>query len=250
MCPDARLRTFSVLLRICLDTSIGASTGAATALEDAIASLVAASTSDGFRNDIHEVMARTLQHVQDQDLHLRLVSMLPSFEPELAHLRQRLALSSLARCGRVTKQSGSLSTLSHIHEFLQEQTQFSIDPKTDFQALCTSVSLLDIGIGGGLRQDAQGQLLSDQDFNKGIDLIAQKLYEMFTSIRDTGRMNMHRTEAKQGLESLHARLIFGVRTKPQPKADLFGELPDGRSEAFLRKWMKPSKATDGTDDAN
>lgn len=57
-----------------------------------------------------------------------------------------------------------------------------------------------------------------------MDALADRIRKIFTAIEDSGVSHLKRTLAKEGLEALHYRVLYSVRSKPPPKKPLFKEL--------------------------
>lgn len=132
----------------------------------------------------------------------------------------------------------SLSSLPSITRHLRT-SRFDIHQATDYATLSATISLLNIGLDDGdppplsstfsfledTATDSNNKQpdTSEAAFNEAVDRLAHRVHNMFTSIVDTGASHMTRTEAKDVLESFHARLVYAVRTKQKPKVTLFGD---------------------------
>lgn len=103
------------------------------------------------------------------------------------------------------------------------------------------MSILDIGINNA---NPPSNLEEQKQFNKEIDRLSRAVKDMFTRIVDAGTAHMKRTEAKDVMESLHARLEFAVRTTPKPKRDIFGDIRHEEGEVGIMKWVRPEKKTE------
>lgn len=116
----------------------------------------------------------------------------------------------------------------------------------DFANLSALTFLLDVAIDDGhppnpCTKDAE------KAFNASVDALADRIKSIFSAIEDSGASHMKRTEAKESLEALHYRLIYGVRTKPRPKKPLFGdkEMDEWmglfKSGALMERFLKVNK---------
>lgn len=140
------------------------------------------------------------------------------------------------------KASTDLLQLSAVIEHLS-QPSFHINSNTDYVQLAARISFLDVGIDHGL---APTDSLSEQDkanFDREVDRLARTIKTMFTSLVDSGASHMTRTEAKEVLQLLHYRLIYAVRTRPEPKSSVFRPLaasaddPGGPEASFMKKFL-------------
>lgn len=111
--------------------------------------------------------------------------------------------------------------LRTISEELQA-SRFTIRSDTDYSELAAVVGMLSIAIDRGDPPPAHSDEQQRACFNEGIDLIASRIGEIFTSIVDTGASHMKRTAAKEMLEAFHSKLLYAVRTKRKPKTMMFG----------------------------
>ena len=68
-------------------------------------------------------------------------------------------------------------------------------------------------------------------FDAQVDALADAVKALAARIVDTGASHMARTEAKEALQALHARLAYGVRTRPKPRKSIFA----GEDEAEERR---------------
>ena len=62
-----------------------------------------------------------------------------------------------------------------------------------------------------------------------------RIKKIFTSIEDSGVSHLKRTLAKEGLEALHYRVLYSVRSKPQPRRVGFQvELNENKSNKITK----------------
>lgn len=92
----------------------------------------------------------------------------------------------------------------------------------DYLELGAMTSLLNIVIDFGRTSPSFSDRESEIFFNADIDALSDRVKKIFSSIADTGASHLRRTEAKQGLEALHYRIVYSVRSKPPPKKQPFG----------------------------
>ncbi|KAI9817457.1 MAG: hypothetical protein M1827_001067 [Pycnora praestabilis] len=150
----------------------------------------------------------------------QLVKYLPPFSPRLHLLRRRLALAFFFDDSSYLGSPPDLVLqLSQVMERLQGPA-FDVTSDIDFTEFAATISILDIGLDNGMSVIALGEE-KEAAFNHEADLLAKKIKAMFTNILDSGASHMTRTEAKEVLERLHYRLIYGIRTKQKAKKGLF-----------------------------
>ena len=121
----------------------------------------------------------------------------------------------------------------------------------DFWALIALTSVLDTAIDSVTGRDGFPDRKAEAQFNQDVDVLADRIKAIFTSIQDSGASHLKRTEAKEGLQALHYRLIYGVRTKPRPKKSWFGSSEAGewdglkKSEAVMDRFLSLSRTKVG-----
>lgn len=87
----------------------------------------------------------------------------------------------------------------------------------DYGELGSIITLLNIAIDPGWTVLGFPSKDAEKAFNAEIDTLADRLKKIFTSIEDSGVSHLKRTLAKEGLEALHYRVLYSVRSKPQPR---------------------------------
>ena len=194
--------------------------------------------------------------VDDLELQSQLIRTLPTTSPSCCSLRQRLALSFFFKdpsyLSRDTT-SPLLPELSKIAHHLRSQPAFTIRHSMNFQHLAALMSLLDIGIDDGNRPDLSSDKFpsktnteTEKSFNKQVDDLSGAVRDMFSRIVDSGASHMSRTEAKEVMVALEARLQHAVRTRPRPKKSIFGtDSGAGSSEEskeLMKKYLKQKTA--------
>ena len=117
--------------------------------------------------------------------------------------------------------------------------------KLDYVALRARTHLLDVAISDGGTPPFFKTTSERASFNKSADTLADAIKKTFVRIADAGASHMSRTEAKDILHTLYYRLLFAVRTEPQPKKNIFdsgsGKLREGyeyREESKGQDFMK------------
>lgn len=95
---------------------------------------------------------------------------------------------------------------------------------------------------------------AETTYNESIDSLASRVKAIVASITDGGATHMKRNEAKEALEVLYYRLLYGVRSKPPQKKSVFGSTGGGegwddkadreRSSALMQNFLKGQKGID------
>jgi hypothetical protein len=125
----------------------------------------------------------------------------------------------------------------------------------DYIALRARTAILDIAISDGGKRASYADHADEQAFNKSVDRLADAIQTIETAISDPGASHMTRTEAKDDLRALHARLLYSVRTKVRPKRHIFDgkHLVDGeevrsqeRGQEFMQKFLGRKKESEKT----
>lgn len=94
----------------------------------------------------------------------------------------------------------------------------------DYGELGATIALLNIAIDTGWTGLGFPSKEAEKAFNADVDALADRIRKIFTTIEDSGVSHLKRTLAKEGLEALHYRVLYSVRSKPPPKKPLFKEL--------------------------
>lgn len=175
--------------------------------------------------------------------------------PDMAALKCRLANAFLFE--DLSPLDGALEhvvNLKRITSHLKKSKYFKVNRRAhpesgkpfDYARLLSFTSILDAAIGSGIAQGPFLDKKAEFDFNWVVDDLANRVKSIFTSIQDTGASHLKRTEAKEDLQALHYRLIYGVRTKPRPKKSLFTSqqieaINEEKSADLLHSWVCPNK---------
>ncbi|MCJ1459499.1 hypothetical protein MMC28_009878 [Mycoblastus sanguinarius] len=274
MSSGSRIHIVCTLCRLALDHSISNDPHAISAIEESFASLVESipdrdldhevgykpKAKQGKANENSDqfqvVLTTVLPSIADTTLRLQLLQSIPAYPYRLAFFRQQLALAFfLGDNPYFQRRAQELVNLRIIARHLH-QPQYIVNNTTDYAELAASISILSIGIDCGDPPSAPYTRDEETRFNSDVDLLAQRIKEMFTQIIDTSASSIRRTEAKEVLEGLHSRLMYAVRTKPKPKSMLFGNSTIGSAgdrgiiKAFLdgKKQSHLTTSTTITDD--
>lgn len=177
-------------------------------------------------------------------MRFQIIRCIPRTTARLHELRRRLALSSFfSDIGYASRPSYDHLDLWEITKRLNEQ-KFKISRDTDHHELAALISILDIAIDNG---QSTGSNLNDtvleSEFNTDVDELADRIKVIWSSINDGGASFMSRIDAKEVMEGLRNRLIYGVRTKLKPKQSIFDSVPDDiegvrKQSAMMSKYFK------------
>jgi len=139
-------------------------------------------------------------------------------------------------------------TLASVIALLKED-RFRIGRQTDYAQLAAEMHLLNLAVDDGShRPQEQGE----RAFNAEVDELTRQLKHIWGSINDAGVSFMSRTEAKSVIEWVQERLMYTVRTRPQPKQSIF-DTPDRedpslpRQQDYMRKFFRKEKPAAGMD---
>jgi hypothetical protein len=230
-----------ICCRLILDKQVVSDIATAKALRDCYSAAV-----DSFlRQEDPERNILLVQEVYRQieaypSFQQQLLSFLPSHTPRLHDFRRMLAImffySDISLCeGLPLSSPGNSSPLSSLLEKLQSPT-YKISPSTDYVLLTSRINLLDLIIDDGVPSDYSSAFTSSSStappkmtkehevaHNKAVDELAEAIKHIADNIRDTGLSFIGRAEAKNALERVRYRLMYGVRTKERRKLGIFDE---------------------------
>lgn len=198
--------------------------------------------------EISTNLTSTLQHVS---LRHRLIAAIPTVSARLQLFRRRLALAFFLDDPEILNSDidEPVQIPNRIVRRLRSHDLYDLNnPSIDYSHLSASISLLDIGIGGGFPSRlCNGQSKeAEARFNADVDNISDLVNGLFTRIVDSTASHMTRTEAKSVLEMLLTRLNYGVRTRPKPRRNTFaaalgkeGLRMDSEPQSyFMHKFLK------------
>ena len=182
--------------------------------------------------------------VEDTTLRFQILRCIPQTTSRVHELRRRLALAFFFN-NEVYSDSApqNIIDLSEVVKWL-DQPQFKIHKDTDYYELAALMSILDVAIDNGLSNETNITDIEDESaFNRQVDDLAARIYVMWSSINDAGASFMSRIDAKEVMESLRHRLLYGVRTRPKPKTSIFdsglAETKDMvKEKEFMNRFLK------------
>ncbi|MCJ1414895.1 hypothetical protein MMC32_001224 [Xylographa parallela] len=188
------------------------------------------------------ILSTAFSQLKDAQLRLQMLRCIPATTLRLSLLRRRLSVAFFfENPSYLTRQPPDLISIRNIIIQLRKP-EYSIGTNTDYVQLAANIAILDIGLDDGDPPDFVLDLDDEKRFNGKVDRLAEVVKGILSKIADAGASFMTRTEAKDGLEAFHNRLVYAVRTKPRPKDSHFGKsnIPagDGMSNGeFMSKFL-------------
>lgn len=159
--------------------------------------------------------------VQQSPFRLNLLKTMPLDTARTHLLRRRLALAFFFEDQTyLSRDADSLLDIRALTQAIRHK-KVVIDIDTDYVELAALISILDIGLDNGLSCSSPLTKQEEDDFNLNVDELAREIRAIFVQIKDTGASHMTRTEAKEVLNRVYYRVVFGVRTKRKPRKNLF-----------------------------
>lgn len=221
---------------------------------------------------ILRVTQNAFETIQEPELRARLLAHINPITPSVSLIRSRLALSFFLEDSSLLDASvaklfdlNRLSTRLQDRRFNFSRLKAQRGREADYGELAAFTTFLHIGICSGTASLAyssspssssplspndktKAKKAEEAQFNAAVDALARRLKAVFSSIEDSGASHLKRTETKESLEALYYRILYTVRTKPQPKKAFFDtggpEKWDGmdRSEAMMDRFVTSASA--------
>lgn len=108
----------------------------------------------------------------------------------------------------------------------------------DYGELSALTTLLDVAIEPAVPRNGLPSKAAEREYNADVDLLAERIKMIFTSIQGLGASHLKRAMAKSALETLRYRILYSVRSRPPPKVSLFGDVNDvGGSGTTMDRWV-------------
>jgi hypothetical protein len=194
---------------------------------------------------ICKIVSRTLK---DAELQSRLLEHIVPTNSWIATLRRRLALIFLTGDPHAELQpANGDSEVKRITNILRDP-RFDVKrhkrkglPEYDYGELRAVTTFLNSIIDSGWSETKFRDEDAEDEFNREVDLLAERVKKIFTAIEDSGASHLRRTLAKEALESLHYRIVYSVRSKPRPKKVLFGQYHPEKKSQNLLKYINKKK---------
>ncbi|KAL3449258.1 hypothetical protein BJX65DRAFT_273107 [Aspergillus insuetus] len=245
---DTRDRILDILLRLPLDSSLTRHSILCNKLERTITAVlegVSDEDADDLAIRICKIVSRTLK---DAELQSRLLEHIVPTNSWIATLRRRLAIIFLTGDPHAELQpANGDSEVKRITNILRDP-RFDVKRhkrkalhEYDYGELRAVTTLLNIIIDSGWSETKFCDEDAEDEFNREVDLLAERVKKIFTAIEDSGASHLRRTLAKEALESLHYRIVYSVRSKPRPKKVLFGQYHPEKKSQNLLKYINKNK---------
>ena len=169
------------------------------------------------------ILGTTFAQLNDPQLCLQMLRCIPATTSQLSLLRRRLSLAFFFDDPNyLAKKPPDLISFKKITAQLRKP-EYSIAIDTDYLELAAAIAILDIGLDDGDPPDFTLNIDLEKKFNEKVERLAEVIKSMISRIADAGASFITRTEAKDGLEAFHNRLVYAVRTKPRPIKMHFGK---------------------------
>jgi hypothetical protein len=250
---SANEKLLATLARLSLDARVMANARVSVAVEDGMSRLIEISAQKGNLAIARSFVADFGSCLTDPTLQAQLLRHILCTSFLAAQVRIQLAhrfLLGIASGSEAdpTSWSTHITTLTRFVDSGPFDTTFrSPSKRPDYKNMTALTYLFDIAIADGGRPASFDSRAKEVAFNRKVDQLADRIKSIFASIADTGASHMRRTEAKEALQALYYRLLFGVRTEPRPKKSVFGGR-DGeeyraeeRSKGFMTKFLARKK---------
>ncbi|KAF4549919.1 Hypothetical protein D9617_19g102240 [Elsinoe fawcettii] len=228
-------------------------------VEETVSNLFAESHRGG-SGDSHLLATRLLSRLNHPVLVSRLLSRLPSLNPQAALFKRQFAY--LTTTGRFpdSDRLSSHGCWAEIHTAIASQ-DFIPNRQTDYAVLAARYSMLDLAVGNGFstfsflpqpasrnwtrsttpstpaeddkkhdkrmnffakRKGPEEPSEEEQAFNEAVQVVANRARKVNMGIKDAGAVAMEKTECKGVIEGMVRRLEGQVRTRRRERAGIFG----------------------------
>jgi len=102
---------------------------------------------------------------------------------------------------------------------------FTVDrQRSDYYELAALIGLLDVAIGDGNPPSRLGDnpATAIERYNDEVDQLIHRIKKMGSGIHDQGATSVNKVEVRMALKDFERKLEHATRTRPLPKADIFG----------------------------
>ncbi|BDD61590.1 hypothetical protein MAP00_006631 [Monascus purpureus] len=256
---DTREHILNILFRLEADASLVGDSVVCPELEHAITSVLKSIPESSIESTVQRICMNAFGTVNDAVFQSRILKHILPTSDWIALFRCRLAVAFLIRDpAPLTESPEAVFDLKRIRNVLKDR-RFNIkahkgkrDVEYDYEELGAITTLLNIAINPESLKLSLTTKMDEDRFNEEVDKLADRIKRIFISIEDSGASHLRRTQAKEGLEALHYRIVYSLRTKPRPKKNLFGTYGRddwqamSRSSSFMEKYLTVSRS--GADD--
>ncbi|KAE8340146.1 hypothetical protein BDV24DRAFT_152171 [Aspergillus arachidicola] len=227
---ETREHILSILFRLSLDISLTRDPMVCSELERTIIAVLESIPEETADNLVYRVCTSAYETIKDAVFQSRLLTHILPTSSWIAMLRCRLAVAFLTSDpSPLAEEPDVMVYLRRIIDVLKDK-RFDVkrykmkgQPEYDYGELMAITTVLNIAIDSGWSGVDFSSKDEEREFNSEVDVLADRIKRIFTSIEDSGASHLKRTLAKEALEALHYRIIYSVRTKPRPKRSIFGE---------------------------
>ncbi|KAL4890711.1 hypothetical protein BDV59DRAFT_204184 [Aspergillus ambiguus] len=241
---DTRKHILSLLFRLTLDISLTSNVTICSGIERAISAILdSISRDDDSADDCKQQLCMpAYDTIKDPVFQSRMIRHILPTSSWIADLRARLALAFLTGDAEpLNDTADTMTCMRRITEVLKDR-RFNMkrykgkaEADYDYGELAATTTLLNVVIDSGWSGLDFPSKDAERDFNTEVDTLADRIKKIFTSIEDSGASHLKRTLAKEGLEALHYRIVYSVRSKPRPKKSLFG--PREERQPSVHTWF-------------
>ncbi|KAE8388015.1 hypothetical protein BDV23DRAFT_185752 [Aspergillus alliaceus] len=249
---DTREHILHILFRLSLDASLTRHPMICSELERTITAFLESIPKDTADELVYRVCVSAYDTIKDAVFQSRLLTHILPTSSWIAMLRCRLAIAFLTSDpSALTEEPDVVLYLQRIINVLKDK-RFDVkqyktkgQPEYDYGELMAITAILNIAIDSGWSSMDFSSKDEKRKFNSEVDVLADRIKRIFTSIEDSGASHLKRTLAKEALEALHYRIIYSVRTKPRPKKSIFGENGvDRQNKNVFDQWKVPKTKQD------
>ena len=218
----------SMMCRLAIDAELMSDSRVCSKVEEMLEALLSLHDVEMRTHVVERMLADVGHYLKDATLQAHLLAhIVPT---SLIACRARVLLAQVFLLGRdVLRNSNSMFpkiSLDILTLYVSKSPDFDTRRRKgpnmfDYVALRARVHILDIAISDGGRPATFALRTDEHMFNKSVDRLADAIHATQVAITDTGASHMTRTEAKDDLRALHARLLYSVRTEVRPKRHIF-----------------------------
>jgi len=215
---------------LALDTTVSKNDLVIAALEATIDSLLQSIPHEEFGQTTRSLGESMFKEVKDATFQNQLMRHILPTSAHIASFRSRLAMAFLSNdASPLESSSEEVITLQQIINHLQDTRldvqlhRARLESDYNYTELKAITSLLNIVIDTGRTTLEFPSKEAERQFNADVDTLAEQVKRIFSAMEDSGASHLKRTEAKQGLEALHYRIIYSIRSRPRTKS-IFGHV--------------------------
>ncbi|KAE8374807.1 hypothetical protein BDV26DRAFT_32649 [Aspergillus bertholletiae] len=246
---ETREHILNILFRLSLDISLTHDPMVCSELERTITAVLESIPEETADKLVYRVCTSAYETIKDAVFQSRLLRHILPTSSWIAMLRCRLAVAFLTNDpSPLIEEPDVMAYLRRIINILKDE-RFDVkryktkgQPEYDYGKLMSITAVLNIAIDSGWSGVDFSSKDARREFNTEVDVLADRIKRIFTSIEDSGASHLKRTLAKEALETLHYRIIYSVRTKPRPKRSIFEENgAERQNKKVFDRWKVKAK---------